>query len=149
MLRAGGASCRVGPVSFTLGFTATTSMTRRIFLLATAVFFAKPVPVLAQGEPKPGSFGFAIEVDGDGFFLNPTLKSVTIKSVASGRPASDAGIKPGDQIIEVEGKQISGAKARDLEPHLKKNVGEKLNLRLRRPNGEFYSTTLAAAPKAN
>ena len=124
-------------------------MKRHTFLLAAAALFARPSSALAQAESRPGSFGFAIDVDGEGFFLNPTLKSVTIKSVASGRPASTAGIKPGDQIIEIEGKQIAGSKARDLEPYLRRNVGEKVNLQMRRPNGERYSATLVAAAKDN
>ena len=125
-------------------------MTRRTFLFAaTTALLAIPNSGWTQTEAKPGSFGFAIDVDGDGFFLNPTLKSVTIKSVVAGRPASDAGIKPGDQIVEVEGKQIIGAKARDLEPYLKKNVGEQLKLKLRRPSGELYFATIVAANRAN
>ncbi len=122
-------------------------MTRRTVLFFTAAFLVMPMSISAQAEGKPGSFGFAIEVDGEGFFLNPTLKSVTIKSVVSGRPAAEAGIKPGDQILEVDGKPIAGAKARDLEPHLKKNAGDRLNLRLRRQSGEIYSATLVAASK--
>ena len=122
-------------------------MTRRTFLLATAALFARPSSVRAQAEAKPGSFGFAIDVDGEGFFLNPTLKSVTIKSVTAGRPASVAGIKPGDQIIEIEGIKVAGSKARDLEPYLRRNVGEKVNLQMRKPGGELYSAILVAAPK--
>ncbi len=123
-------------------------MTRRNVMVAASWVLAMPRTALAQDDPKPGSFGFSIDVDGEGFFLNPTLKSVTIKSVVPGRPAFDAGIKAGDQVLQVEGKPVAGAKARDLEPHMKKNVGEKLNLRLRRPSGEVYSVTLVAAPKA-
>ncbi len=124
-------------------------MTRRTVSVSTAAFLAMPTSIWAQAEAKPGSFGFAIEVDGEGSFLNPTLKSVTIKSVVSGRPAAQADIKPGDQILEVDGKLVAGAKARDLEPHLRKNVGEKLNLRLRRQSGDIYSATLVAASKSN
>ncbi len=105
--------------------------------------------MLAQFEPRPGGFGFAIEVDGEGFFLNPTLKTVTIKSVVPGRPAAIAGINAGDQVVEIEGRQILGAKARDLEPLMKKNVGETLTLRLRKPSGAIYSVSLVAAPRAN
>lgn len=101
---------------------------------------------LAWGLPA-GGFGISISVDGEGFFLDPTLKMVTVKSVAPGRPASVAGLKPGDRIIEVEGRPIAGTKARDLEPLMQKNAGEKLNLRVLRPNNEVWSVTLVAAIK--
>jgi len=122
-------------------------MARRTFLLVTAALLARPISVRAQADPKPGSFGFAIDIDGDGFFLNPTLKSVTIKSVVPGRPAAVAGIKPGDQIVEIQGTKVAGSKARALEPYLRKKVGETVNLQMRKPSGELYSATLVAAPK--
>lgn len=122
-------------------------MLRRTVLLAVLALLALPIAQQAHAGPVPGTFGFAINVDGDGFFLNPTLKSVTIKSVVPGRPAATAGIKPGDQIVEVEGRQVLGAKANDLQPLLKKNVGETLRLRLRKPSGELYAVSLVAAPK--
>jgi C-terminal processing protease CtpA/Prc len=122
-------------------------MLRRAVFLVFAVLLGSPIAVQAQAEPKPGTFGFAIDIDGEGFFLNPTLKTVTIKSVVSGRPAATAGIKSGDQVVEVEGKQVSGAKARELQPLMKKNAGETLALRLRKPSGEFYAVSLVAAPK--
>ena len=122
-------------------------MLRRTVLLAVLALLALPIAQQAHAGPVPGTFGFAINVDGDGFFLNPTLKSVTIKSVVPGRPAATAGIKPGDQIVEVEGRQVLGAKANDLQPLLKKNVGETLRLRLRKPGGELYAVSMVAAPK--
>ena len=124
-------------------------MIRRTLLLATAALFALPSSVRAQAEPKPGTFGFAIDVDGEGFFLNPTLKTVTIKSVAPGRPASNAGLKPGEQIMEIEGTKVAGSRARDLEPYLRRNVGEKVTLQMRKPGGELYTTMLVAAPKSD
>ena len=126
-------------------------MSRRSFLLfvTAATAAAANRPSLAQINQKPGGFGIAIDVDGEGFFLNPTLKTVTVKSVAPGRPAAEAGIKPGDQIIEVEGKLVAGTKARELEPLMKKNVGEKLTLRVKRATGEVFTVTLVAAAKPN
>jgi C-terminal processing protease CtpA/Prc len=122
-------------------------MLRRTVLLAVAVLLAFPIARQAQAEAVPGTFGFAIDVDGEGFFLNPTLKTVTIKSVVPGRPAATAGMKPGDQVVEVEGRLVSGAKARELQPLMKKNVGESLALRLRKPSGDLYAVSLVAAPK--
>ena len=122
-------------------------MLRRTLLTALAAVLASPIAVHAQDKPKPGTLGFAIDIDGDGSFFNPTLKTVTIKSVVPGRPAATAGIKPGDQIVEVEGRQVPGSKAGDLQPLMKKNAGDTLALRLRKPSGEFYAVSLVAAAK--
>lgn len=120
---------------------------RRNLLSATAAFLVLPAVVQAQDKPKPGTLGFGIDVDGAGSFFNPTLKTVTIKAVVPGRPAEAAGIRPGDQIVEVEGRQVAGSKARDLEPLMRKNAGQTLALRLRKPSGEVYAAVLVAAPK--
>ena len=120
---------------------------RRTSLSAFAALLAPQIPVQAQDAPKPGTLGFAIDVDGEGSFLNPTLKAVTIKSVVPGRPAATAGTKPGDQILEVEGRQVTGSKARELQPLMRKNAGETLALRLRKPSGEVYAVSLVAAPR--
>ena len=66
-----------------------------------------------------------------------------------GGPASAAEVKPGTQIIKVVGSAVAGAMMRDREPHTKKNASDSLNLRVQRPNGEFWSLTLAAAVKAH
>jgi carboxyl-terminal processing protease len=122
-------------------------MFRRTLLSALIAVVASLPAMPAQADTRPGSFGFSVDVEGEGFFLDPTLKAVTIKSVVPGRPAAEAGIKPGDQVVEVEGRPVVGAKARDLQPLLKKNAGETLSLRLRRPGGVVYLVSLVAAPK--
>ena len=107
-------------------------------LLMTATFAAD----------ERGALGFGIEVDGSGFFLNPTIESVTVTSIATPSPAASAGIAIKDRIIEADGHPVVGAKARDLEPLLKKKVGEIIRLRLRRPNGDEYAVTLVAVARA-
>jgi C-terminal processing protease CtpA/Prc len=72
------------------------------------------------------------------------LKSATISSVAAGSPAASAGIAPKDEIIEVEGHAVVGAKAKDVAPLLKKAPGQSIRLKLRHPSGEVYEVTLVA-----
>lgn len=55
-------------------------------LLATLAMAAGPA--VAQEKQEPGGFGISSSVDGEGFFLNPKLKAVSVKSVAPGRPAT-------------------------------------------------------------
>ena len=101
----------------------------------------------AIGNEDRGFLGFAVEVDGQGFFLNPTLKSATISSVAEPSPAASAGIAPKDKIIEVEGHVVAGAKGNDIAPLLKKAPGQSIRLKLKRPSGEEYEVTLVAVAK--
>ena len=100
--------------------------------------------VSAAAEEERGFLGFSVEIDGEGFVLNPTLKSATIVSVAAPSPAASAGIAPKDRIVEVEGHPVVGAKGRDLQPLLKKAPGQSLKLKLKRPTGEEYVVTLVA-----
>lgn len=74
-------------------------MLRRTLPAILATSGAVTEHAIAQEALKPGGFGLLIEVDSEGFFLSPTLKTVTVKSVVPGRPAAEAGIKPGDRIL--------------------------------------------------
>ena len=94
-----------------------------------------------------GYFGFGITVDGEGMMWNPTLRSVKIESVAPKSPAALAGMVTGDELVEVGGKVVAGAKGNDLKAQIGKDIGESLHLKLRRGNGELASVTLVAAAK--
>lgn len=100
----------------------------------------------AAADERPGSLGFSLAIDGDGF-LDPTLRSVTVTDVVASSPAAAAGIAPNDRIVEVEGRPIAGTRAGELKPYLKRNAGQAVRLRLRRPGGVEYDVTLIAAPK--
>lgn len=115
-----------------------------LFLLAFCVVV--PQPVGAAPEAEKGFFGFVIEVDGAGL-LNPTLSSATIKKVIPSSPAARAGIAVGDQIISAEGHAVAGAKAKEIQPIMQKQVGQTLHLRLKRPAGTEYDVTLVAVAK--
>ncbi len=94
-----------------------------------------------------GYFGFGVAVDGEGSMWNPTLRSVKIESVAPKSPAALAGIVTGDEVVEVSGKVVVGAKGNDLKAQVGKNIGESLHLKLRRANGEVAAVTLVATAK--
>ena len=55
------------------------SMKRQRLLLA----FALLMLASSAWAADQGYFGFSVAVDGEGFFLNPTLKSIKIEKVAS------------------------------------------------------------------
>ena len=94
-----------------------------------------------------GYFGFSLSIDGDGVFWNPTLRSVKIATVSPKSPAAEAGMVTGDEILEVGGKAVPGAKGNELKAHVEKDIGQALQLKLRRANGEVAAVTLVAAAK--
>lgn len=119
-------------------------MQNRFSLALLALFFSLSSAVWA-GER--GYFGFALSIDGDGKFWNPTLRSVKIDTVSPTSPAALAGLVSGDEIIEVAGKPVPGAKGKELKAHVEKDIGQSLQLKLRRANGELATVTLVAVAK--
>jgi C-terminal processing protease CtpA/Prc len=95
----------------------------------------------------PGYLGFSVSIDGGGFFLNPTVKTIRIAHVVPGSPAAKAGIASGDLLVEVEKLQIAGAKANDLKPYLQRDVGQPLNIVIQKPHGILVPAVLIAEPK--
>ncbi|MGA2141406.1 MAG: S41 family peptidase, partial [Brevinematales bacterium] len=73
-----------------------------------------------------GSFGgLGIEIDiKDGF--------LTVISPMEDTPASRAGIKPGDKIIEIEGVSAKGISVKEAIERLRGNIGTKLTITLER-----------------
>lgn len=121
-------------------------MNRRLVMrvLALVLLAAGSLTALA-GER--GDFGFIVHVETEGFFLDPTLRTITVEKVHPQSPAARNGVLVGDQVIEVEGLSVDGRKAKDIAPLVEKSVGESLHLRLKRPSGEQYRVELVAAPK--
>lgn len=96
---------------------------------------------------SPGVFGMSLTVKAGGWFLNPTIESLTVDAVTPGSPAAQAHLAAGDEVIELDGHPVAGAKANDLKPLLHKTVGERLSLRLKRKSGEVYLAILVAVQK--
>jgi C-terminal processing protease CtpA/Prc len=113
---------------------------KKLFLLVLLFTFVCTSMVTA-GEK--GWFGFGLKVAADGFF-NPTVKSITVESIAPNSPASKQPIAVGDEIIQVENTPVPGHKASELKPLMQKQVGEIIRLRLKHAAGEIYSVTLTA-----
>ena len=115
-------------------------------LLAAAALSATlltAVPALAAD----GFIGISVSVDGEGFFLNPTLKSAKVAKVTPQSPAQQAGITEGDLILEVEGRKVAGAKASELKPYLDREVGQSVRFLLKKTSGEEKLVTVTAGPK--
>jgi len=73
--------------------------------------------------------------------LNPNVARIVVREVFPNSQASEAGIAPGDEIIQVEQLVVPGTKTRDLEPLMEFKPGVPKRLVLRRSNGSQYEFT--------
>jgi C-terminal processing protease CtpA/Prc len=96
------------------------------------------VLLLAFAQPSHAAeqrLGFAVSMEGEGFFLNPLVKTLIVSEVIKGSLAEAAGMKVGDQILQIEGQNVAGRRALELRPYMKLNPGETRTLRLKRADG--------------
>lgn len=120
-------------------------MRRAAACLAAAFVFAVATPALAEDR---GSFGVGLSIDGDGFFLNPTVRAVRIDAVVPRSPADRAGLRVGDEVVEIGGRAVVGAKGRDLQSIAETKVGAPLTLRVRHRGGDVVSVTMVAVERS-
>ena len=114
-----------------------------LVVLSSAVSLASA----SAGLTSKAWYGFHIKPETSGFALNPVVESVTIDKVKPGSAAAAQKIRVGDQIIEAEGKTIPGARALGLLFLLKKQPGDWMHLRLKRPSGESYAVAVQGMKK--
>ena len=91
--------------------------------------------VFAHGAAAEQKLGFVTQVEGEGFFLNPIVTKIVVTEVTKGSLAEAAGMKVGDQIIQVEGQDVIGKRATELRRFLKFDPGETRRFRLRHADG--------------
>jgi len=96
---------------------------------------------------EKGYLGISFSVESEGFFLNPTLKTVKIDKVRANGPAAKAGIEAGDLLLELEGKKIAGSKANDMKASMDKEVGQTVHLAVQKSSGEVKQLAVVAGPK--
>ncbi len=63
-------------------------------------------------------------------------KVITVVAPIAGSPSEDLGIKPGDQIIKIEGKSAYGITDTEVQKQLKGPKGTKVTVTIRRPGLE-------------
>ncbi|WP_374678014.1 PDZ domain-containing protein [Piscinibacter sp.] len=94
-----------------------------------------------------GYLGINIKVERDGAFWNSTIKSVKVAKVVAGSSAEKAEVAVGDSIVEIEGRQVVGAKANDLRPQMQFAVGQQVKLMVKKPSGEVRAVVVVAGTK--
>jgi C-terminal processing protease CtpA/Prc len=101
------------------------------------------VLVMAQAASAAEvKLGIKLSIEGDGFFLNPIVSKITVKEVAKSSPAEAAGIVVGDEITQIEGQNVVGRRARDLQSYMELAPGEARTLRVKHANGEHFDAKL-------
>ena len=91
-----------------------------------------------------GYFGFGFSLDAEGAFWNPTIRTAKIAKVSPKSPAALAGLVVGDEVIEVAGKLVAGAKGKDIQALIEKDIGQSVQVKVRHANGDVASVTLVA-----
>jgi C-terminal processing protease CtpA/Prc len=103
---------------------------RRIAVAFVLLFvFAHPSHAAEQ------RLGFVTQVYGEGFFLNPLVTRILVTEVTKDSLAEAAGMRAGDHIIQIEGQNVAGKRAWELQPFMKLNPGETRTFRLKHANG--------------
>ena len=106
-------------------------ISRPIVLAFLLLFGLAPISHAAEQR-----LGFAVDVKGEGFFLNPVVSAIVVSEVTKGTLAESAGIKVGDQIIRIEGRNVSGMRAMELRPYMKLDPGQTRSFRLKHADGK-------------
>ncbi len=97
-------------------------------------------------DPNRGRLGFTVYVEVDGSYVTPILKSVRVQEIEPGSPAEASGLQVEDVILQVQGKPLAGANARDVVGIVQVPPGERLHLLVRSVDGVERRVTIVAGP---
>ena len=92
--------------------------------------FLTPQDVQAENQQLSGSFaGIGIYIQQD-----PKTKDISVVSTIDGAPAQKAGLKHGDIIIAVNGKNVVGMDESAMQPMIEGPAGTQVTITIRRPS---------------
>jgi len=112
-------------------------------VIALALVTLQPAAAL---DPDRGRLGFTVYVEVDGSVLKPILKSVWVQEIEPGSPAEAGGLKVEDQILQVQGKPLAGANAREVASMVQVPPGQTLRLVVRSSDGAERHVPIVAGP---
>jgi S1-C subfamily serine protease len=102
-------------------------------MIAKVLIEGGPWTGLTEGNLMPNSKGFAAH------FQLPTEKGLVILSVPGGSPAATAGLRPGDIVLAIDGKDIVGTNDITLKV-MNGKIGDKMTLTVQRASGTTQAT---------
>ena len=117
-------------------------------VVALSMLIASPAGAV-DIDPNRGRLGFTVYVEVDGSYASPILKSVRVQEIEPGSPAEASGLKVEDVILQVQGKPLAGANARDVVSIVQVPPGERLQLLVRGTDGAERQVTIVAGPPVN
>lgn len=120
--------------------------TARAVVAAAVALWLLGAPPGADAEFRRGRVGFTVYVQVDGSYAKPVLKSVRVQEIEPGSPAEAGGLKVDDEIVQVEGRELAGANAREVAAMVQVPPGERLRLVVRGSDGAQRQVTIVAGP---
>lgn len=101
---------------------AKTTFLRKLVLCAALAVSAVPVAVSAPNDPPPervtvvaapiGRFGFS--TGSGGMLWTSAINRLVVLKIQAGGPAEKAGMRVGDEILEVDGMKVPGQSRREV-----------------------------------
>ena len=79
--------------------------------IAAALLVLLALPLAGQA----GNCKLEIQPVTSGFFLNPTLDKLTVRSMRSVKPGVDCKLQQGDEIVQINAQAVPGRKAREVQ----------------------------------
>lgn len=96
-------------------------------------------------QAADSKIGLSINVDGKGAFWNPVVTHIWVTAVANGSLAQTAGLREGDEIVQIDGHAVVGRRAADLKPFMVFKAGDSRVLSIRHSSGELTEVRLTKA----
>ena len=103
-----------------------------------AVAFTLVIALVCPSYAAGPKLGFAVSVEGGGFFLNPVVTKILVTEVQKASLAEAVGMRAGDIIIKIQGQTVAGRRAWELRSWMNFNPGETRILRVQHPDGTEF-----------
>lgn len=120
----------------------------RYRFLLTVFFLSLTLTSFSHAYEK-GVTGLGFKVDAEGAFWNPTIKRLSVESIAAGSAAERAGVMNGDEVLEIAGVPVNGLTADQIKPLLNKEIGTVITIKVRRRNSETHTLSLSLQASTN
>lgn len=106
--------------------------------LASAICFLA-IGACSTFGPWPGGIGAVLRHTG-------AEQRLVVESVPSGGPAAEAGLRPGDEVVEIDGEPVAGMTVREVVEALRGEVGATVRLGVVRDGADPITIEVTRGP---